>query len=118
MKRLKFTEQWDKLADPRFTTIRSYRPQKARYYAASIGEEFTLIKVRDPMDTRGPKIGSATLRTVRIVRPYDLPAIDLARDVQLGGKPSGEWLQKLLAMDKALLLEFENHTGILRGAPA
>jgi hypothetical protein len=51
--------------------------------------------------------------------PRDLtPAIDLARDVQLGGKPSGEWLQKLLAMDKALLLEFENHTGILRGAPA
>ena len=113
MNRVKFTVEWDKLADPRFTTIRSYRPEKEEYYRSKVGEAFTLLKVPTEWSYRGHKIGSATLRSVRVVRPAELPAAELQRDVMRGGKPDQGWLDRLLAMPKAVLLEFENDTGLL-----
>ncbi len=119
MNRIKFTEDWDKLREPRFTTIRSYNPGKEEYYRAHIGEAFSILRIRTYRSHPfiGRKIGSATLTDVRVVVPGGIPAAVLHRDVLRGGKPDTEWMERLLAMDRALLLEFENHTGILAEAP-
>ncbi len=113
MNRLKFAEDWDKLSKPRFTTIRSWRPEKEAYYRSAVGSEFSMIRVPTYWSFRGHKIGSATLKSVRVIVPKELPAETLIEDVRRAGKPVQVWMDRLLAMDKALLLEFENHTGIL-----
>ena len=115
MNRIKFSADWDKLREPRFTTIRSYSREKEEYYRARVGKPFTILRVPNYWwSHRGHKIGTATLRAVRVVTPRDLPAGELHRDVLRDGIPDNGWLERLLTMDRALLLEFENHTGILR----
>lgn len=116
MNRIKFAEDWDKLSEPRFTTIRSYNPEKEAYYRAQIGREFTVLRVSSYWSYRGKKIGTATLRSVRVLAPRNLLASELATDVLRGGRPDPWWMKRLLAMDRALVLEFENHTGILAEA--
>ena len=119
MNRIKFAEDWDKLREPQFTAIRSYRREKEAYYRAQVGQEFTILRVRNYTDRwGGRKIGSATLLSFCCVVPARLPARLLQLDVMRGGKPDQVWLDRLLAMDRALLLEFENHTGILGEAGA
>ena len=113
MNSIKFSEDWDKLADPRFTTIRSYRPGKEAYYRSHLGEDFEVIRVKDYWKGRGRKIGTATLRSVRVVKPSELPAGEIHRDTVRGGKIDQVWMDRLLQMDRALLLEFDNHTGLL-----
>ena len=116
MNRVKFSVDWDKLRAPQFTTIRSYNLKKEKYYRSLIGQEFTVLRVPHEFahPSKGRKVGSATLRSVSVILPRNLPAIELQTDVMLGGKPDQKWLDRLLAMDKALLLEFENHTGLLK----
>jgi hypothetical protein len=115
MNRIKFTIEWDKLKDPRFTTIRSYRPDKFDFYECHVGEEFGIFKVPHQFAApwKGTKIGSATLRSVRLVEPARLSAKEILRDVTYEGKPDQWWLDRLLAMPTAIILEFENHTGLL-----
>lgn len=112
MNRIKFSEDWDKLRDPRFTTIRSYRPDKEEYYRGLLGCDLLVWRATGRSIWNGHKVGIATLRSVRVVAPRDLPAGELHRDVLRGGKPDAKWLERLLAMDRALLLEFDNHIGI------
>ena len=116
MNRIQFTEDWDKLALPRFTTIRSYRPEKEEYYRSQVGKTMLIWRKTGRSLWNGHKIGTATLRSVRIVKPGDLPAAELRADILRGGQPDRTWEARLLAMDRALLLEFENHTGILQEA--
>lgn len=116
MNRIQFSEDWDKLREPRFTTIRTYRPEKEEYYRELVGRDFLVWRKTGRSIWNGHKIGTATLRSVQVVRPSDLPAGDLHRDVLRGGKPDPEWMERLLQMDRALLLEFENHTGNLAWA--
>lgn len=116
MNRIQFSEDWDKLREPRFTTIRSYRPEKEEYYRELVGRDFVVWRKTGRSIRNGHKIGTATLLSVQVVRPCDLPAGDIHRDVLRGGKPDLRWMQRLLEMDRALLLEFENHTGILAWA--
>lgn len=115
MNRVKFTLEWDKLKEPRFTTIRSYNRQKEEFYRALVGQEFTILKVPHELahPSKGRKIGSATLRSVEVVKPGELPADLVRRDVTHEGRVNDKWLDRVLEMDKALLLAFENHTGIL-----
>ncbi|MGA7861671.1 MAG: hypothetical protein WCB19_07420 [Thermoplasmata archaeon] len=113
MNRVKFSADWDKLDGPRFTTVRTYRPEKHAYYQSKVGEKFTILRVPHEWSYKGRKIGEATLRSVSVVVPGELPALEIQREVSLGGKPDQVRLSRLLAMPKALLLEFENHTGIL-----
>jgi hypothetical protein len=124
MNRVKFSADWDKLKEPRFTTIRSYGRDKEVFYASHRGERFTLLRVPHEFahHSKGRKIGEATLLSVSRVVPRELPLQVLLDDVRQNGRPSGEWLQKLGKMDEALLLTFENHTGLLglgakRGPP-
>ena len=113
MNRIKFSEDWDKLAEPRFTTIRSYRASKETYYRSQIGRTMTVWRRTGRSVWNGHKIGQAILLRVEAVRPRDLPVTLLIHDVTRGGKPDAEWLARLVDMPKALLLEFENQTGLL-----
>ena len=113
MNGIMFSVEWDKLKEPRFTTIRSYNPKKMSFYEHRVGEDFDLIKTNGRYADRGHKIGSATLRSCRLVEPGRLPHQELVKDVLNGGKANQEWMDKLLAMPTAILLEFENHTGLL-----
>lgn len=117
MNRIRFAADWDKLGDPRFTTIRSYRSEKETFYCSKVGQDFAVVRVRHAWQNVGRQIGTATLRSVRVIVPLaDLKAGELERDVQVNGAPDDGWRMRILHMPKALLLEFENHTGIFREA--
>ncbi len=113
MNRIKFSEDWDKLTEPRFTTIRSYRASKETYYRSQVGKTLTVWRQTGRSVWNGHKIGQAVLLRVEAVRPRDLPVTLLIRDVTRGGKPDAEWMVRLVDMPKALLLEFENQTVLL-----
>lgn len=113
-RRIKFTEDWDKLRQPRFTTIRSYRPDKEEYYRGQLGQTFTILRVKNHWSNVGRKIGEATLVKVRVTRPKSLPVQVLVDDVTIGGRTEDTWLRRLLAMDVAVVLDFVNHTWLLR----
>ena len=118
MNRIKFSEDWDKLRKPGFTTIRTYRREKEDYYRGLVGCDFTIWRQTGRSFWNGHKVGVATLRAVRVVIPRKLPAVELRADILRGGEPDRTWEARLLAMDRALLLEFENHTGLLaEGTP-
>lgn len=113
MNRIQFSEDWDKLREPRFTTIRSYRPAKEAYYRSQVGQTMLVWRKTGRAVWNGHKIGTATLLRVETVRPGEMPAEILHRDVMRGGRPDPIWFGRLLDMPRALLLEFENHTGLL-----
>ena len=73
MNRIQFTEDWDKLAQPRFTTIRSYERAKEEYYRSQVGKTMLVWRKTGRSIWNGHKIGTATLRSVCVVRPADLP---------------------------------------------
>lgn len=105
--KIKFSHSWDKLQDPEFTTIRSWNPGKEQYYRSHIGEKFTVLKVDRYFQTvPGRMICHAWLKGVIVLNPQELPLDLLRRDVSLDGKINQEWLSKLQAMDKGLLLVF------------
>ena len=85
MNRVKFSADWDKLDGPRFTTVRTYRPEKHAYYQSKVGEKFTILRVPHEWSYKGRKIGEATLRSVSVVVPGELPALEIQREVSLGG---------------------------------
>ena len=119
MNRIQFSEDWDKLRSPRFTTIRSYRREKEEYYRSLIGQTLLVWRATGRSRWNGRKVGTATLRSVSVVVPSELGYETLRADVLLRGVPSITWMDKIVGMDRALLLEFENHTGILaEGVPA
>ncbi len=119
MNRIQFSEDWDKLRDPRFTTIRSYRPAKEAYYRSQVGQTMVVWRKTGRSVWNGHKVGTATLLRVEVVVPRELPAELLWTDTARNGTVDNNWIRKLMEMDKALFLEFENHTGLLatRGSP-
>lgn len=112
---IKFSVMWDKLRQPRFTTIRSYRRDKEAFYQSRLGETFTLLKVPHEFahPSKGRKIGEATLVRVKEVHPKEMDVTILLEDVRLNGHPDVRWLERIAGMDEGLLLEFENHTGLM-----
>lgn len=112
--RIKFTADWDKLKLPRFTTIRTYKPEKEQFYRSHKGEVFTILRVPHEWSVRGHKVGEATLLTVERVNPSRLSLPLLLEDIKINGKPEPGWLARIGEMGDGLLLTFENHTGILK----
>ena len=105
--KIKFSQHWDKLHDSKFTTIRSWNASKEEYYISKIGEKFTVLYVDHPYQQRpGTLICHAWLESVWQINPRKLPQKILDKDVMLNEKVMDDWLQKLLKMDKALLLKF------------
>ena len=113
MNRIQFSEDWDKLRSPRFTTIRSYRREKEEYYRSLVGKELLVWRKTGRSAWNGHKIGTATLLRVEVVEPRRLSAETLWTDTARNGTVDNAWLRRLMEMDRALLLEFENHTGLL-----
>ncbi len=111
--RIKFSEDWDKLKAPRFTTIRTWRADKEEFYRAHVGETFTVLRVATEWSVRGRKFGEAILLKVERVVPKSLPLSVLVEDVRKAGAPSSVWMERLSRMDDGLLLTFENLTGLL-----
>ena len=110
MNRIKFTRYWDKLNDPKFTTIRSWNPGKEIYYRSCMGSEFQVWKASDMYPFRPEHvICHAWLHEVTVVIPAELSENMILKDVRLDGVVQDRWLAKLLKMDKALLLEFAKY---------
>ena len=105
---IKFEREWDKLSGDSFTTIRSFEEEKARWYRSLVGQVFRVRLVRKPYTwSYGDRtLFRARLTEVKEVRPKDLEPRLLLLDVLYQGTSSGEWLERLLKMDRALLLTF------------
>ncbi len=103
---IRFYERWDKLNDPVFTTIRSYTPEKEAYYRELIGQEFKVAT--EPKYPFYPEdyIRSVFLVSMEVVNPESVETATLMKDVRLNRQVQEKWLQKLLAMDKAIMLTF------------
>lgn len=107
MNKLKFTKHWDKLGDPGFTTIRSWTQEKEDYYRNLVGSEFQVWKAEDWYPFRNEYVlFHAWLSAISVVNPASVPRETLLKDVSVDGVPDGEWVHKILKMDKALLLTF------------
>ena len=106
--RLKFSERWDKLDDPEFTTIRSWNPSKEAYYISQIGKEFTvgLSEYRGGTGWIFHKVCYAYLYSVDVVLPKELPYSLIEKDTSLMGESRKDWLEKITKMQRALLLRF------------
>jgi hypothetical protein len=108
MNSIRFSERWDKLKDSRFTTLRSYRPNREAFYRSRVGKPFRVLFSRGYWSLDEEELGRATLRSVSVVVPHAMPVSQLVRDVECEGKPDQQWLGRLLAMNRALLLEFDS----------
>ena len=108
MNGIRFSERWDKLKDTRWTTIRSYEEAKEEYYSRKLCQEFVILlaKGRYPAPAQ-EALGKAVLMDLEVVVPRNLPRSVIDRDVTLNGVLSTYWWNRVLAMDKALLLTFE-----------
>lgn len=105
--KIKFSHLWDKLNDAEFTTIRSWNQGKEEYYRTLNEQEFQVWKIRStyPFMTEHV-ICHAWLKGVQVVVPRELPEDSLEKDVTIQGKVNRDWMEKLMKMDKALLLLF------------
>lgn len=108
--KISFSQEWDKLGELTFTTIRSWNEEKERYYRGLIGSRFEIVTGEaDGRLLKNPKTrGHAFLRSVRRLNPRtDISGEMLTHDVLLNGKPDGVWLSKLIQMKDGLLLTFD-----------
>ena len=108
MNGIRFSERWDKLKDERFTTIRSYEERKEEYYSRRLCQEFVLLLAKDRYPAMAQEaLGKAVLTDIQVIVPRNLPREVIDRDVTLNGVLSSYWWDRVLSMDKALLLTFE-----------
>ena len=107
MNKIRFTQLWDKLNDPVFTTIRSWNAAKEEYYKEQVSREFQVWKCDEkyPFASRYV-IFHAWLRNVFVTKPSELPDFALNHDVSLNGTPDQAWKAKVIKMDKAIILTF------------
>lgn len=109
MNSIKFSEFWDKLNDPEFTTIRSFNPSKLEYYESLKGEKFQVWKADPKYPFRKEHvICHAYLKGIVRVTPRELAGVLLSKDVTLHGEIKTVWIDKLLAMDSAIMLIFSS----------
>ena len=110
MNRVKFSLLWDKLNDPVFTTIRSWNIEKEKYYRSHIGEEFSVLKVKNQYSVRPEHvICHAFLVDVKRMKTRDIDKATLEKDVSLNGQPSADWIIKIMKNETVLLLTFSKH---------
>ena len=110
MNKIKFTHVWDKLNDPEFTTIRSWNNEKEEYYRSHIGEEFSVLKVKNQYSIRPEYvICHAFLLDVKHMKTKDIDKATLEKDVSLNGQPRADWIIKIMKNETVLLLTFSKH---------
>ena len=110
MNRIKFSLLWDKLNDPVFTTIRSWNVEKEEYYRSHIGEEFSVLKVKNQYSVRPEHmICHAFLLDVKRMKTKDIDKATLEKDVSLNGHPIADWIIKIMKNETVLLLTFSKH---------
>ena len=105
--RIKFSHIWDKLAEPEWTTIRSWNEEKEKYYQQQIDKQFTVLYIDKPWPSKNGKlICYAYLRNVVLIPGQLIPDCVLRKDVTLDGVPQMDWYGKIRKMDKAIMLHF------------
>ena len=110
MNKIKFTHVWDKLNDPEFTTIRSWNTGKEEYYRSHIGEEFSVLKIKNQYSVRPEYvICHAFLQDVKRMKTKDIDKATLEKDVSLNGQPRADWIIKIMKNETVLLLTFSKH---------
>ena len=110
MNRIKFSLLWDKLNEPTFTTIRSWNIEKEEYYRSHIGEEFSVLKVKNQYSVRPEHvICHAFLQDVKRMKTKDIDKATLEKDVSLNGQPIADWIIKIMKNETVLLLTFSKH---------
>ena len=110
MNRIKFSLLWDKLNDPEFTTIRSWNNEKEEYYRNHIGEEFSVLKVKNQYSVRPEHvICHAFLVDVKRMKTRDIDKATLEKDVSLNGHPVADWIIKIMKNETVLMLTFSKH---------
>lgn len=107
MNSIKFTYVWDKLKEPEFTTIRSWTIPKEEYYQSSVGQDFQVWKCRETYPfNREYVLFHAYLADEQVIEPDKIPSGLILKDVKLNGVPDQKWIDKILKMDKAIVLTF------------
>ena len=104
---IRYSERWDKLGNPRHTTIRSqyhYRPKlppldKADFYTVS--KLYTEVVMGRPLQ-------DVRLTCVELyLAAIDLPEELLKADVMLGGVPDMGWYKKIRQSGSVMVLHLE-----------
>ncbi len=109
MNRIKFTHLWDKLTEPEFTTIRSWNPDKEKYYKSLKGQKFQVLKVKTQFSFYPEyTICHAYLSAVQVMDPKEIDINLLRRDVTINGVVNKEWYGKILNMNRVILLTFQS----------
>lgn len=107
MNRIKFTYMWDKLNDPEFTTIRSWTQLKESYYRDLIGQKFQVWKTYQSYPYKlDHKLFDAWLLSLHVDKPNDIDLSLISYDVRINGYVWDSWYDKILKMDKVIILTF------------
>ena len=107
MNRIRFTYMWDKLNDPEFTTIRSWTNEKESYYRDLIGQKFQVWKAYESYPYElDHKLFDAWLLSLRVEETNNIDLSLLSYDVRINGYVWDSWYDKILKMDKAIILSF------------
>lgn len=107
LSKIKFTHVWDKLNDPEFTTMRSWNLGKEKYYHSLLGSEFQVWKIKAKYPFRTEHVlFHAWLSSVNVLEPKNIPRIVLEKDVSLNGSVDTTWLDKIMKMDRVIVLNF------------
>lgn len=104
--RIRFSHIWDKLAEPEWTTIRSWNEEKETYYRGMIGCKFTAMEQK--WGQNGRFICYVYLADVEVIAGQLIPDNLLRKDVTLNGMVNGSWYRKIRQMPKTLVLKFSN----------
>ncbi len=110
MQTMKFSHLWDKLKDPEFTTIRSWTQEKEDYYESWLASEFQVWKCSDRYPFRREHVlFHAFLADMQVLEPIKIPSDLILKDVQLNGIPDQKWIDKIMKMDKCIVLTFARY---------
>ena len=102
---INFSYFWDKLNNSTFTTFRSWTLEKEKYYHSKLNKKFHVWKVQNDYPYKPDfVIFDAWLKDVKVIPPSEIPQSVIDKDVSLHGVVVMAWHEKILKMDKIIIL--------------